>query len=129
MNIASQFSKASVLSLNHEKPDFLRNSFLMLLLILCLIAFGCSSIWTPSDDEIIRLVKDHYLFFNSGESIAVKALTRKEYLKDCECYPIDITILRSGRNIENKTFYIHKNREGDLEIKRYKSGVKNSATY
>ena len=73
-----------------------------------LLYAGCSASLSLSDEEVIKKVKEHYLFYRGGEEIDAEVLSRGEYIKECKCYPVKFKILASEKNSYEKTFYFFK---------------------
>jgi hypothetical protein len=87
---------------------------------------GCTS-WSPSDDEAVRLVKDYYLYFHNGKEIDAKIVSRREYIKENKCYPIEFVIMPPDQEGFKKVFYFYKNERGEVAVREFQFGQKSSA--
>lgn len=97
----------------------------ILLIFGIFFAFSaCSLSWEPSDEEAIRLVKKLYMFSYEGKRVDATIILRKEYIPDCECYPIVFEITDSEQRRYRKTFYFFKNEFGEIDVREHRYGVK-----
>lgn len=94
-------------------------SFLLAVMSITLVYAGCSPMWSPSDDEAVRLLKDHYSFYNNGETIDAEVIERGEYNAECDCYPVRFKIIYASGRDNHKTFYFYKNDSGKVAIRRF----------
>lgn len=94
-------------------------SILLMALSLLTAFTACSPMWSPSDQEAVKLLKDHYSFYNNGESIEAEVIERDEYNEECECYPVRFKIAYESGRDNHKTFYIYKNDYGNATIRRF----------
>jgi hypothetical protein len=92
---------------------------------ILLFVLSCVATTTPSDKTAVNLLKDYYSYYEEKEVYA-KIIGRGEFIKDCECYPIEFFI-GSDSSSSKRTFYFHKNGSGAFEIKKFKFGIKHSS--
>jgi hypothetical protein len=85
---------------------------------------GCSASWSPSDEEAVRLVKGHYLFYRGGKEINAEIIYRGEYIKECKCYPVKLKITDPKNRSYERTFYFFRNESGKVDVREHKLGIK-----
>ncbi len=90
----------------------------LLAVVIFLIVTGCSSKWSLSDEEAIKIVKDYYSF-NEAKEVDVKILNRGEFISECKCYPIEFQITHLNYGHFKTTFYFYK-KDGRIDIKKFK---------
>ncbi|MBI4847448.1 MAG: hypothetical protein HY808_02570 [Nitrospirae bacterium] len=88
-------------------------------IIAVLLFTGCTLSKTTSDADVVKLVKNYYLFNHAGEQIRAKVIERGEFNKDCNCYPVRLEICVPDKKACNKTFYLFKNNTGEVEITEF----------
>ncbi|MEN8263743.1 MAG: hypothetical protein ABFR82_09795 [Nitrospirota bacterium] len=102
-----------------------REVYFMIIMTGILILYaGCSASWSPSDQDAVKMLKEHYLFYRGGEEINAEVVSRAEYIKECKCYPVKFKVLVSENNSYEKTFYFFKNQSGGVDIRKYKLVLK-----
>lgn len=95
---------------------------LLIIPSLLLIA-GCTLSWNTSDEEAVKLLQGHYLYYKDGQHIEAKVIKRGEFINECNCYAVDFEITRTNNLVENRTFYIFKSKNGSIDIRKYKFGL------
>ncbi len=98
--------------------------FMIIMTGMVILYAGCSASWSPSDQDAVKMVKEHYLFYRGGEEINAEVVSRDEYIKECKCYPVKFKVLVSENNSYEKTFYFFKNKSGGVDIRKYKMVLK-----
>jgi len=93
--------------------------YLFLVIPIFLIYTGCSFSSFLSDEEAVKLVEDHYLFFFGGEKVQAKVIERGEYIKKYDCYPIKFKITFSNSRNNSKTLYFYKNSSGKIAVRQF----------
>jgi len=93
----------------------------LLVIIIFALGQGCST-WSPTDEEAVRLVKDYYLFDQSGREVEAKLIRRGEYIKENKCYPIEFLIVPADKRSFRKTFYIFKDENGKAAVREFQFG-------
>ncbi len=102
-----------------------REVYLMIIMTGILILYaGCSASWSPSDQDAVKMLKEHYLFYRGGEEINAEVVSRAEYIKECKCFPVKFKVFVSENNSYEKTFYFFKNQSGGVDIRKYKMVLK-----
>ncbi len=102
-----------------------REVYFMIIMTGILILYaGCSASWAPSDQDAVKMLKEHYLFYRGGEEINAEVVSRAEYVKECKCFPVKFKVLVSENNSYEKTFYFFKNQSGRVDIRKYKLVLK-----
>jgi len=96
-----------------------RAVYLLPVVIAFLFFAGCTLSKTTSDADVVKLVKNYYLFNHAGEQIRAKVIERGEYNKDCNCYPVRLEICVPNKKACNKTFYLFKNNSGEVEVTEF----------
>ncbi|MEN8262448.1 MAG: hypothetical protein ABFR82_03200 [Nitrospirota bacterium] len=92
--------------------------YLWLLIPVFLFFSACSSSWSPSDEQAVKLVKEYYLFAHHGKKVKAEVVKRGEFIEKCECYPIKFKLIFSRRN-NNMTFYFYKNKSGKAAVRKF----------
>ena len=99
--------------------------YLILAMISVLLIYaGCSSSWSPSDEEAVQLVKGYYLYYHDGKDVDAEVIERGEYIKECKCYPIKLRVVFSENRSQKKTFYFFENKSGNVDVREYRFGIK-----
>ena len=93
--------------------------FVLTTILLFILFVGCAPTWSPSDNEAIKIVRDHYLFFANGEEVQATVASRGEYIEKRGCYPITFEIISSSGRKNTRTFYFYKNESGKVEMKEF----------
>ena len=98
-----------------------KNMILFLLIFMPVLIFhaGCSSSYFLSDDDAVKLVKDHYLFYFEGKNVEAEIIERGSYIKKCSCYPIKFKISLSNSRNNEKTLYFYKNEYGKISVREF----------
>ena len=111
--------------LKKKKPYTRSAVYLILGVISVLFVYaGCSASWSPSDDEAVRLVKGHYLFYRGGKEINAEIIYRGEFVKECKCYPVKLKIIDPENRSHERTFYFFKNKSGKVDVREHELGMK-----
>ena len=97
---------------------------ILIMTFILLFCVGCVPTWTPSDKEAAKLVREHYLFYDNGESVQATIVKRGEIIGECDCYPIIFKIVSSSGRKNNKTFYFYKNESGNVEVNEFMKRMK-----
>ncbi len=92
--------------------------------LISLFYVSCVPTWIPSDKEAARLVREHYLFYDNGESVQATIVNRGEIIGECDCYPIIFKIVFTSGRKNNKTFYFYKNKSGNVEADEFMKRIK-----
>ena len=93
-------------------------------LSLFLIFSGCTTSFSLSDKEAMRMVSEHYLFYDDGEDVDVSIVKREEFNDGCKCYPIKFQVSGTRASNKIKTFYFFKESSNNYSLKKYAGAVK-----
>jgi hypothetical protein len=80
---------------------------------------GCVPTWIPSDKEAAKLVREYFLFYDSGKTVEATVVKRGEIIEECDCLPIIFKIVSSSGSNKNMTFYFYKNGSGNIEANEF----------
>lgn len=98
-----------------------KNILLSLLILIPVLIFhaGCSSSQFLSDNDAVKLVKDHYLFNFDGKNVEAELIERGSFIEKCNCYPIKFKIYLPNSRNKNKTLYFYKNAYGKISVRAF----------
>jgi hypothetical protein len=99
---------------------------LFLAIIFLQLLAGCYSTLTLSDEDAVKLLKNYYSFYEQ-KGVDAEIIKRGEFIKECNCYPIEFHVIHLENGTYDRTFYFYKNGNGTPEIKKFKYGVKYSS--
>ena len=107
---------------------YIASGYLHVLSILFsfLMLSACSSSWSPSDDEALKLVQNYYLFYHEGRQVEARIIKRHTYSKDCDCVPVEFRVKFSDKEGFKKVFYFFKNEEGKTDIRIHRLGLQHT---
>ena len=96
-----------------------RNICLLAMIFILLFYVACAPSWSPPDHKAADLVREHYLFFDSGKAIIATVEDRGEYISECKCFPVLFNIVFENNKNLKKTFYFYKDASGNVAAKEF----------